>query len=393
MPEQVALKVLVHYKAKVDPSFDMETCVPSTRHLKEMIRCAFEAWDVDQTGSLTFGEFSDAMQNAGLIVSAKQMRILFDRIDCFQYNGEVSLDDLCICPGPVVNRTLAEIQGSVAMDETTNNLHDAMAQLDEIHGERARAMEEQLAQRRQQAEAEAEARRAAAAGELGAEPELRLLLEGAGTRALSGAQVAHAMGLLDALGRGGDEASRGRRRQQLKGQRGRGTTSGSTAYVLAGIGGPQALPAAGRALASVTVEVPAEEAAQRRLGRFLKDERARPPPQAEPVGFFESVSTGLFGGGGGAPRKGPGSPGPKPPRSPAAAAAAGEDSSDSDAGNGDGGPRIRMGGADGGPRASSSSRGRSAVQFEVPAVLPGKRSLQPTGRVGLGGGTVDGTSL
>ena len=89
MLQQVALKILLHYKAVADPDFEMTTFVPSTRALKEIIQVAYEAWDADATGSLTLTEFSEAMLAAGLVLSKNQMKMLFMRIDCFQFNGEV----------------------------------------------------------------------------------------------------------------------------------------------------------------------------------------------------------------------------------------------------------------------------------------------------------------
>lgn len=45
MLQLLALKILVNYR-NVDPSFDETTYIPSSLHLKEVIRTAFRDWDV-----------------------------------------------------------------------------------------------------------------------------------------------------------------------------------------------------------------------------------------------------------------------------------------------------------------------------------------------------------
>jgi len=147
---------LLHYKT-FDPDFDMHSFVPTTPKLKEVVQCAYAAWDVDHTGSLTLHEFSEAMNIAGLFLPKNQMRTLFMRIDCFQFNGEISLDEMWACFCPVLNAFLDEIQGNVEFEEATNNMQDSMAMLDELHVERRRSMEQKQAAKLAQQEREAEA--------------------------------------------------------------------------------------------------------------------------------------------------------------------------------------------------------------------------------------------
>jgi hypothetical protein len=61
------------------------------------------------------------------------------------------------CFGPVLNHFLDEIQGNVVFEETTNNMQDSMAALDDLHGERRRSMEASVATKVAQADADAEA--------------------------------------------------------------------------------------------------------------------------------------------------------------------------------------------------------------------------------------------
>jgi hypothetical protein len=153
---QVALKILLNYKT-LDPDFDMHVFVPTTPKLKEIVQCAYEAWDVDRNGSLTLQEFTEAMNVAGLFLPKNQMKTLFMRIDCFQFNGEISLEEMSECFCPVLNHFLDEIQGNVIFEETTNNMQDSMAMLDELHVERRRSLEQKKAARLAQQEQEAEA--------------------------------------------------------------------------------------------------------------------------------------------------------------------------------------------------------------------------------------------
>ena len=126
--EQMALKVLNHWREAVDPDFAEEAFVPSTASLREMIKVAFEDWDTKDVGFLTPESFGRAMDAEGLILPKASIKMLFDRIDCFQFNGEISLEEMTTCLAPVINKVVGELQGTIVLLETTNNLDDAMAQ-------------------------------------------------------------------------------------------------------------------------------------------------------------------------------------------------------------------------------------------------------------------------
>jgi hypothetical protein len=85
------------------------------------------------------------------------------------------------------------------------------------------------------------------------------------------------------------EEHKGRQGPNRRAKKG-ATTSGATALALSAIGGPQALPSADRALPTATLEVSLAEAAERRLGNFVRSSARAPPPPKQTASF------GLLGG-------------------------------------------------------------------------------------------------
>jgi hypothetical protein len=65
---------------------------------------------------------------------------------------------------------LDEIQGNLVFEETTTNMQDSMAVLDDLHGERRRSMEASVAAKVAQADAEADAKVPASPVPLGVAP-------------------------------------------------------------------------------------------------------------------------------------------------------------------------------------------------------------------------------
>ncbi len=70
------------------------------------------------------------------------MKILFDRIDCFQFDGEIGFEELWAALGQVVSTVIDEIQGYGEHDNWTNNLHDGLLRLDDEREQRRAALVE-----------------------------------------------------------------------------------------------------------------------------------------------------------------------------------------------------------------------------------------------------------
>lgn len=138
--KQVAMKILVLHREHEDPTFDEHTYLPTEALLRKIVRAAFERWDQDKAGFLTLDTFTTAIDSTGLFLSTKQMKLLFDRIDCFQFDGQIGPDEFWLALGSYVSRTIDEIQGNVEEELTTQNLHDGLLRLGEERERRREAM-------------------------------------------------------------------------------------------------------------------------------------------------------------------------------------------------------------------------------------------------------------
>ena len=132
LEQQVALKILAHWRNVADPAFDEETYVPTKEHLKTVVMRAFDDWDEDKGGSLDEKEFKVALERAGIFFSGSQLKHLFQAIDCFQYTGSIDGEQFWGTFGPMLVRTLEEIQGTVIFEPFTNNIDDTMVSLDDL---------------------------------------------------------------------------------------------------------------------------------------------------------------------------------------------------------------------------------------------------------------------
>jgi Ca2+-binding EF-hand superfamily protein len=132
LKQQVALKILVHWRNVADPSFDEATYVPTKEHLHKLVKRAFDDWDEDKGGSLDEREFKAALERAGIFFSNAQVNRLFRAIDCFQYNGSIDCEEFWATLGPVLVKTLEEIQGTATFEPFTNNIDDTLVSLEDL---------------------------------------------------------------------------------------------------------------------------------------------------------------------------------------------------------------------------------------------------------------------
>jgi Ca2+-binding EF-hand superfamily protein len=291
----LALKILVNYR-NIDPNFDETTYIPTSAHLKEVVTAAFNTWDKKSEGYLTRETFADAMDAAGVVLPEVKIKMLFKRLDSFQLNGQIDLDEFWSALAPVVNRTIDEIQGRVEMSETTNNLIDPITVLDENH-KRRKSLE---ATRRMELEAqEEEEEKEAAPSELEVSHlAIEDLIEKSSRKPLSSRDIARLRGLIADLG--GHSTSNTASYKTVSTPRGTQATGHRhvqhTSHLKNLDSGPATLPNGNEPEPSVTINATINEAAaNKRLEKLMRKEMAKPAKEKS-FSIIETITSAFSRG-------------------------------------------------------------------------------------------------